>query len=388
MRTIQASSTISAPSATARRWFELLVGGAAFVAYARSLLFGFILDDTTIIRSNPQIQSWSAVLRAFVQPYWGTNGASSGLYRPLFVSVIGALWNTAGHFPFWFHLFAVVMHVAASIMVLRLASRAVAATPAAVGALWFAVQPVHVEAIASVANSSEILVALLALGLASIVWRAGRSRYADLHWRWAFGAALLFGAACLVKESGVMVPALALAFAALWREPPVEWREIRSDFALMRWWRVIAAFALTLMLVIAARIAVLGTLVPKTITTPGLSGLSFTQRLWSMLSLGPVAARVLLIPRGLNPHYGPSYIDGASGPTSDAWITIFALAIVIFIAIVLIRKGRRTIGGGCRLASTRVPAGVESPLGDGPDLRRADALCVHGRYGVDRRVAR
>ena len=153
-----------APPATARRGLELLVGGAAFVAYARTLTFGFVYDDTTVIRSNPQIQGWSALLHALVQPYWGTDGAGSGLYRPLFVSTIGVLWNGITHAPLLFHLFAVLLHIAASVALFRLATRAAGRGPAAIGALWFAVQPVHVEAIASVANSSEIIVALLALG--------------------------------------------------------------------------------------------------------------------------------------------------------------------------------------------------------------------------------
>ena len=273
-------------------------------------------------------------------------GAASGLYRPLFVSVLGILWNTIGHLPLWFRLFAVALHVVAAIGVFRLAALAVGAMPAAIGALWFAVQPVHIEAIASVANSSEILVALLALALASMVWRAGRSPHRELNWRWSLGAALLFGAACFTKESGVMLPALALAYAALWRRPPIEWREIKSDFAATRWWRAIAAFAVMLALVIAARVAVLGALVPTTIAAPGLIGLTFTQRLWSMLSLGPLALRVLLIPRVLNPHYGPSYIAGSSGPTSAAWLTIVVLIVVISAAIIVARKGDARFAAG------------------------------------------
>ena len=173
----------STPPTAARRRIELLVGGVAFAAYARTLLFGFVYDDTTVIRSNPQIQSWSAMWHALAQPYWGAHRAGSGLYRPLFVSTLGALWNGTNHAPIWFHLFAVLLHVAATIAVLRLASRAVERTPAVIGALWFAVQPVHVEAIASVANTSEIIVALLALSLAWLTVGADGSRV--VGWRCA-----------------------------------------------------------------------------------------------------------------------------------------------------------------------------------------------------------
>ena len=44
-----------------------------------------------------------------------------------------------------------------------------------------------------------------------------------------------------------------------------------------------------------------------------------------MFALGPVAMRVLFIPRSLNPHYGPTYIMGASTPSWDAVMTIAVL---------------------------------------------------------------
>lgn len=347
MTTDDALSTKTAPPATARRRLELLVGGAAFVAYARSLTFGFIYDDTTVIRSNPQIQNWSAVLHAFAQPYWGTDRAISGLYRPLFVSTLGVLWNATNHAPLWFHLFAVLLHVAASVAVFRLAARAAGNSAAAIGALWFAVQPVHVEAIASVANTSEIIVALLALGLGSMAGRAASTNAREpLSWGWSVVAALVFGAACLVKESGVMIPALALSFAMLWRRPPMDWPRTRTEFALSRWWRVIVAMAIMLAMVTLARVAVLGTLVPATIAAPGLLGLTFAQRAWSMLALGPVAMRVLLIPEALNPHYGPTYITGATGPSWDAVATIVVLLAAIAIGVSLAIKGDSRFAAG------------------------------------------
>jgi hypothetical protein len=56
-------------------------------------------------------------------------------------------------------------------LVFRLLARGVSVIAAAIGAAWFAVHPIHVEAIASVANSSEILVALFTGALALIVAR-------------------------------------------------------------------------------------------------------------------------------------------------------------------------------------------------------------------------
>jgi hypothetical protein len=65
------------------------------------------------------------------------------------------------------------------------------------------------------------------------------------------------------------------------------------------------------------------------------------QRIWAMLSLGPLVARLLFWPTQLNPHYGPSYIAGKSGPTLAAALTI----LIVVAAIVLsIRRARRGDG--------------------------------------------
>jgi hypothetical protein len=323
----------------------LLVGGAAFVAYARTLLFGFVYDDTTVIRFNPQLQSWPAVAHALTQPYWGANGAASGLYRPLFVSVLGVLWNATNRAPIWFHLLAVGLHVVASIAVWRLARRAVGNWPAAIGALWFAVQPVHVEAIASVANSSEIMVALCAMLVASSFGRAIDESRTTVGWSSAIVPGVWFAAACSIKESGVMLPALAFSYALWWRRP--ETRVTTSlTRELRRWWRVIVVLAVVLALTFAVRVAVLGSLVPATIAAPGLAELTFGQRVWAMLALGPVALRVIAVPRMLNPHYGPSYLTGSTGPTLAAVLTIASLVIAIAFATAKLRRGDGRFAAG------------------------------------------
>jgi hypothetical protein len=135
-----------------------------------------------------------------------------------------------------------------------------------------------------------------------------------------------------------MLPALALLFAICWRRPPTDWSSLRSSLSPTRWWRALVAFLVMLALVVVARIAVLGAVVPATIAAPGLVGLSSGQRVWSMLAMGPVALRVLLFPHALNPHYGPSYIAGASTPTLDALMTVAVLGVVLAFAILLARK--------------------------------------------------
>ncbi|HEX8944383.1 MAG TPA: hypothetical protein VF785_14700, partial [Gemmatimonadaceae bacterium] len=65
------------------------------------------------------------------------------------------------------------------------------------------------------------------------------------------------------------------------------------------------------------------------------------QRAWAMLSLGPLIAKLLVWPSQLNPHYGPSYVAGKSGPTLAAALTLVAILLAVVLAARRARGGDR-----------------------------------------------
>lgn len=318
------------------RWISPALVVLAMAPFITTLAFRFVYDDTTVVRGNPQIHGWTSLVTLWAKPYWGPDGGGSlsGLYRPLYMSLIALLWNGTNHAPVWFHLFVVVLHALATVLLFRLLARGVSVTAAAIAAAWFAVHPVHVEAVANIANGSEIVVMLFTGALALLLARQNADEV-EPSWTSAALVGLLYLAACSTKESGFVAPIVAACFA--WGWSPSGPRTIRLTDALRRWRRVVIACGVALVLVVCARIAVLGAFAPKTMVSPGLDDLSPMQRMWSMLSLGPLIARLLLWPTQLNPHYGPSYIAGKSGPTLAAALTI----VVVLAAIVLsIRRAR------------------------------------------------
>jgi hypothetical protein len=228
-----------------------------------------------------------------------------------------------------------VLHALATVIVFRLLARGVSVGAAAIGAAWFAVHPVHVEAIASIANGSEIVVTLFT-GLLAL--RLARSTADDAKPTWSSAAlaGLVYLAACLTKESGFVAPVVAACFAWGWR--PAASTSLGVGDALRRWRRVIIACGVSMIVVIVARVAVLGAFVPAGIVAPGLDDLSLVQRIWAMLSLGPLVAHLLLWPATLNPHYGPSYIAGNHGPTLAAALT---LVVIIAASVFSVRRAQR-----------------------------------------------
>jgi hypothetical protein len=266
----------------------------------------------------------------------------SGLYRPLLMTLFAIVWNAGGHWPLWFHAMCVAMHMAATLLVWRLLRSGVSRWPAVLGALWFAVHPVHVEAVANIANSSEVLVGLwtcaLALWLARIDDNPGR-----ISWARAAVAGALYLAASLSKESGAVAPVLAGLWLWGWHKAPGAATPRSAAQLLARWWPVLAAWGAAALIVIIARHLVLGGPVSEASIAPsGLYELSALQRMRAMLALGPTILRLLIWPGPPTPYYGPSVLAQATAATW-ATITIVTLLIVLAVGAWLAKRGDRRV---------------------------------------------
>jgi hypothetical protein len=332
--------------------------GAALIALAvlpfvRTLGFGYVMDEVTAIRSNATLNGWSALGRVWGLEYGSPDAPFVGLYRPLTMMLFAIVWNLGGGWPLWFHLFAIALHALATWLVWRLLARGLGRAPALIAAAWFAVHPIHVEAVANVANSSETLVAiwtaLLALHLLSA------TRTSDQAVRTAIVSGALFAAALLSKESGAMAPLLGLLCVWGWRarDAAHEGSEVRHR---SRWLPIFAVWALVVALVALLRTQALGG--PMTggdIAAPGIDAMSAGGRVWAMLSLGPTIARLLLWPAAPNPSYGPSIF--ASARTALALATVAALLAFVAFAWWRARRGdRRPLVAGAWIAIAFLPA--------------------------------
>jgi protein O-mannosyl-transferase len=327
---------------TAERVSTALIVLAAVLPFLPTLAFGYVLDDTYSIRGNVTLRSgWDSLWRVWAEQFGGNRGPFVGLYRPVTMTLFAFLFNAGGRWPLWFHLLAIAIHAAASVVVLRLLLRAVPRTPAFLLALWFAVHPVHVEAVANVTSSTEILVALWTCGLAAQLWRiANAGRQAT--WRDSAIAGTLYLGAAFSKESGVMAAPIALLFAWGWHAPraapssdvSAEWR---------RWTPVLAAFVVATILIAVTRALVLGGPVSgKPIAAIALEGMNGWERAAAMLSLGPKLLGLLLWPMVLNPQYGPStFPTSASAIVAWCGVTLVVLTVATILCIRAARRDRR-----------------------------------------------
>lgn len=350
---MQADDALRPGRAIPRAALSLVV--AATLPLLPTLRAAFVYDDTTIIRDNAMLRGWSALAHVWSAPYWPTSGPDvSGLYRPLHVALLAAVWNVGDGSPRPFHLYALALYALVVLLVWRLLACGVGRTAAAIGALWFATHPLHVEVVASVANSAELLVVACTIGLSYLLARTPTAdRGPAREWATALVAAVLTAAALLSKESGLLALPLAAVTAWGWRARG----ETSSARMLVAqrgrlWLANFAALAIALL----ARAAVLGAPIARvSIAAPGLDVLSPPERVVAMVSLWPRIVGMLVWPSALSPYYGPTVLPSHRVAIATL-ATILAVAVVT-LALVTARRGdRRPIVALAWIALSYLPA--------------------------------
>ena len=208
-----------------------------------------------------------------------------------------------------FHLVCIAWHATACVLVWRLLSAWLAPAAAAFGALWFALHPVHVEAVASVVGQTELMAAVFVLA-ASLAHRRGKRT-----------AALWFALALLSKESGIVFLGLALGLDLI---------DGKRRFALyVRYGVVAALYAACLVVLFASQ--------PLSKIAPTWAGATVGERWLTMLSVVPQYVQLLVAPTTLHMDYGPQVIELATQVT-PAVVLGAGLLILLVIAAVTARK--------------------------------------------------
>lgn len=194
---------------------------AAALVSSGSLGHGFALDDVSLVRDNPSIQSLDSLPELFLRPYWETPGEAYGLYRPVAVASLAVNRAVAGAGPGGFHAGNVLLHALAAALAWFVARRVgVHYGTALAAALLFAVHPLRVEPVANIAGRAELLAAVGVLGAWILHLRAvessGRARAG-----FALGAAVGYAAALLSKESAILAPIVFLGTGTFSKKVPV-----------------------------------------------------------------------------------------------------------------------------------------------------------------------
>jgi len=190
-------------------------------AYANGLTGTFTYDDKAIVRDNPRIREPARIEEVVATPYFGGPRGSGTAYRPVLLLSFAMEWWIHGRDPFALHAVNLFLHALAVLLLERLFRRSgVPPAPSFLASLFFAVAPIHVEAVTSLVGRGETLAAVFVLSFLHAAWSAcfavSGERRGRLPRRMVFGgAALVFYAlGILTKESAVVAPGLLFLLLA------------------------------------------------------------------------------------------------------------------------------------------------------------------------------
>ena len=283
----------------------VLVALVALAACVTSIGHDFTFDDRYVILGNGRVHALGNIWRLFGQSYWPPDLGSDG-YRPLVMSLFTIQWAVGGGAPWIFHLFNILLAVAAAVAVYWCAVAILPRGAAAAAAALFAVHPVHVEVTGNVVGQSELLVAIflcLAIGLYLRARREG-----PLRPRTTAAIIGLYIAGLCSKEHAIVLPLLlgAAEFTVLaapgWK---ARVKELRT-------------FGLLLALVSVAFLLVLTKIhgdVTGFVSYPAFQYLHMTalDRAGTMALLLPRIARLFVFPTQLRGDYSPTDVALSQG---------------------------------------------------------------------------
>lgn len=282
---------------------------AALAANLTSLFNGFAADDPLVIPLNSVVTHgrWGAAL---LGPYWHVAGASARLYRPVTIGSFTLEWRLWGGSPLGYHAVNLLLHGVVALLVLALLRRMVPALPALAGALWFALQPVHVEAVANVVGRSELYAAAFFLGacllyLDGITWE-GYARALRLA-----GLCVLYLLAVGSKEIAATLPAV-LVLLELGRASGTAPPERSLGERLRREVPLYVSLLAMLGAYLFVRWSVLGTILGG-VPAPWFRGAGTGTRVLTALTLWIQYLRLMAFPMALSSDYAPGVLSIPGG---------------------------------------------------------------------------
>lgn len=218
----------------------LLIIMVVFAAYANAWPNTLVHDDK-FYRGSERFTELSNIPRYFTENAWASSGVSENLYRPLLLVSVTLDARLYGDWVAGYHLSNIALHGLVTILLFGLLAQILRMSNgdsrtdvpvALLAALIFAVHPVYAEAVNSIFNRSEMLVALT--GLAGLLWLLQHlTSKPAVAWS-GLGVAYLLALLC--KESAMALPALAVLL--VWVLTPGNWR-VRLQKCLPVLWLLI-----------------------------------------------------------------------------------------------------------------------------------------------------
>jgi len=213
---------VTAGSGWRRIVLVVLLLGTAVVPYLGTLDADLVWDDRSLV-GDRRFVAPDVLWQVVTGDFFGKSDEvyQYGYYRPLTTLSYYLTWRLVGEQPLLYHLSNISLHAACTLLLavwlkLLIGSR----VAAVIGALLFAVHPVHVESVAWVSGRTDVLCALVLLTVLILMtlrhWPSLRSE-AEAPGSWSgrgllATAILLTAVAPFAKEMALFLPLAVLVF--------------------------------------------------------------------------------------------------------------------------------------------------------------------------------
>ncbi|OGR14717.1 MAG: hypothetical protein A2341_05030 [Deltaproteobacteria bacterium RIFOXYB12_FULL_58_9] len=190
----------------------LLLLAAVFVTYGNTLANDFVWDDIHLIAGDARLQSVEYLPSIFSNDYFAFKDdvGKYGYYRP--IATVSFMLDRAlyGLRPLGFHLTNIWLHFCCCALMFLVGRKVFPNSQAiaAIGALFFAIHPVHTENVAWISGRTDLLSTAFVLGN----WLLADLSRVQNGWRRAGWTAL----ACVAFMAGLLAKEMALGFVAIY----------------------------------------------------------------------------------------------------------------------------------------------------------------------------
>jgi tetratricopeptide (TPR) repeat protein len=306
--------------------------------------FAYAFDDRVLILDSPYVHNFHHLREVLTTTLFANMGAQAGIpyYRPMVKLGFLLCYQLFGPWAFGFHLFSLLLHVAAVGMLFLFAERLLGDKVAAFSAAaLFALHPVHVEAVAWISSVTDIEVTFFCLLTFWYFLRVAAPGGGIKPWAVAAMTGS-FVLALLSKELAVTLPLLAAIYEHFYRRDRREttpWQKIRRYGPL---WLVFLSYILV-------RVRLVGSIGHAT----GMHPVSMLEMLLSALALVGQYLGILFWPIRLSAFH--LFHANTSFLALPVLLGACALGLCAFLFYALWRRGQPTSFGILWLFVTLMP---------------------------------
>lgn len=326
-----AENAISGTRKGSRLFWCVLIAVIAVAAFANSLGGEFVYDDKRQLAGNVLIQDDRLIGKALVSDVWAFKGdgsiAASNYWRPTFTAWSILNFKLFGVEPFGWHLLNILLHAGVCILAFMLLRRwDVSEAVAFCISVIFAVHPVHVESVAWISGSPDLLFSIFIL--ASLWFATDAAEEPGKKFSLVISAAF-YAVALGAKEIAILgVPLYYLIFSG--KSPAIEDEKTKLTVGSNRL-HFTGIFVGIAAAYFAVRWMILGT-----VSQPAEGAVHFQSAILSAPSIFVFYLGQIFFPINLGPNYSLRPIEMAS--FSNFVLPLLISGVIVAASIILARR--------------------------------------------------